>query len=213
MKRIFLTFVYLTFIIILSSCVHEHDCEIEPGPTNTIEDGYTSAFEPDFISQLDPDAKKEIRVMNGFNGGDFYEESYIRFNDFTEVKQPVQIAKLRLYVKENPKLYVFFPNVYTIHVSALQEGWNENTLSHSNRPAAVEKMTSIFPADNLKPGDLYEIDVTDILNDQFTNKKPHHGFGISLDAENRRESTAISFYASDNGNDALNPALDVVYEW
>ena len=213
MKRISLTFICLVFIIISSSCVHEHDCEIEPEPTNNIEDGFTSTLDTDFISQLDPATKKEIRVRNNLNGSDFHEDGYIRFNDFTEVEQYVQFATLKLYIKANPKANIFFPNDYTLHISALQEGWNENTLSHASKPAAEQKITTIFPADNLKPGDLYEIDVTEILNDQFTNKKTHHGFGISLVANNKNESVAISFHSSDNGNATLNPDLEVVYEW
>ncbi len=213
MKRILLTFVYLAFITILSSCIHEHDCEIEPDPTNNIEDGFTSALETDFISQLDPVTKKEIRIRNNLGGSRFYEEGFIRFNDFTEVKEYVQEATLKLYIRANPKPYIFFPNNYTLRISALQEGWNENTLSHASKPRAQEMMTTTFDADKLKPGDLYEIDVTEILNDQFTNKKPHHGFSIALVGNNDNESLAISFYSSDNGDEALNPALDVVYEW
>ena len=212
MKRLSLISIKIVFIIFLSSCVDEHQCE-EPAPVNTIEDGFTSAVEPDFVSQLHPDTRSAIRIRNATDVLSIYEEGFVRFNDLTVIEGDVQNATLKLYIKDNPKLNIFFPNTYTIQVSALQEGWNENTLSHANRPAAVQKMTTQFPADILKPGDLYEIDVTEILNEQFANEQNHYGFGLSLVSENKMESMALSFYSSDNGNAALNPELDVIYEW
>ncbi|MEN7551596.1 DNRLRE domain-containing protein [Rapidithrix thailandica] len=212
MNRLLLILTSALLISFCFSCVDEHDCDDPtppPAKENEIEDGFTFAQELDFISQLDPGTIEVLTITNNSGPTDNQKEIHIKFNTLTKIEQEVKSAKLKLVVKGTPD-----PSnkPYSLLISTLLDDWDENTLSYSNRPASEQKTIKLFATDSLKDQELFEIDVTSLLNDQFVNAQAHYGFGLSLDTGNDTDNAHVSFYSSDSENEDYWPALEIEYQ-
>jgi hypothetical protein len=211
MNRLASILLILFFIGTITSCIREYDCHVDPtDQAKRIEDGFTSASNKGFISQLDPESIDELSITNGNFNSNFEKNTFIKFNDLTEIKESVRKAKLRLYVKQNPAPSI--PNsTYLLKISAINEDWKEKTLSFENSPEVTHYSTKMFKPDTLRDKMLFEIDVTDILNYQYEALHPHYGFNLSLNIENNNETALISFYSSDSKDSIYWPQIDIEY--
>ncbi|UZR96585.1 DNRLRE domain-containing protein [Chondrinema litorale] len=205
MNRLVVKLVFAFLIGILSSCVKEYDCDVIPVDNNNlIDDGFTSINNTSLITQLNSETIEELTVQND----GLEKNTYIKFNDFTKVEDHVKSASLKLYIKGN---YISSSTAYSLLVSAINEDWDESTLSYNNNPSTTMYSTKIFTLDTLTDKKLFEIDVTDLLNDQYENELSQFGFNLALSIEGENEIAAVTFYSSDNEESAYWPSIEVEY--
>ena len=205
MNRLVVKLVFAFLIGVLSSCVKEYDCDVIPvDENNLIDDGFTSINNTSLITQLNSETIEELTVQND----GLEKNTYIKFNDFTKVEDHVKSASLKLNIKGN---YISSNTAYSLLVSAINEDWDESTLSYDNSPSTTMYSTKIFTLDTLTDKKLFEIDVTDLLNDQYKNDLSQFGFNLALSIEGENEIAAVTFYSSDNEESAYWPSIEVEY--
>lgn len=211
MKKLLTLICFIATTALWSSCVEECDCGSNPETivdNSLIEDGYTSVQDPTFISQNDPN---EVYNINIRNSEEQEENAYIRFNSISTIEAPVDKAILKLFIKGTPEAV---NSTFAFVLSAIKEDWDETTINYSNSPTANNADTIFFAPDTLSDKNLFELDVTDIMQDLYESGDTHQGFALALINNNdaSSESLEVTFYSSESTESSLWPALDITYQ-
>lgn len=125
----------------------------------------------------------------------------------------VQSASLTLY--NNPNSTNGFQNGEHSHTSGsnaallqrIVSPWAEN-VSWNNQPSTTTQNEVLLPQDTT-PHEDYEIDVTQLINDQINN--PGSSFGFMLKLQTELFYRILVFASSDHPNPALWPRLEICY--
>ena len=129
------------------------------------------------------------------------------------VNSVITEANLNLYAHDNtaPTMGQHSPlsGSNSGFIQRVTSSWDESTVTWNNQPSSTTTGQVSLPMSTSPTEDYLDIDVTNIVNDMYTNPATNYGFMLKLETEDFYRM--LNFASSDHLNSSLHPHLEVCY--